>query len=206
MYSQIHGTASTSCVFRFRMDPDLTVCILSLSLVHIMGGIKDAYQDVQPVTLQLSEESVTSHLYCSSAKGIEAHLSTLVEAFLVEVFRCRVCQFTSSQKARIRSHVSESHSSPSSCPHLSCLEKEDEEGLTVGMRVDEGVLDQSRSPYDLHSDSKNSEDQMDMERMSFLLPMYSMLQNISPSPCDIGLSSNSEVNLHVAQTCEVRSH
>ncbi|KAL6490251.1 hypothetical protein MHYP_G00005960 [Metynnis hypsauchen] len=170
--------------------------------VHIMGGIKDAYQDVQPVTLRLAEESVTSHLYSHSAKGIEAHLSTLVEAFLIEVFRCRVCQFTSSQKARISSHVSERHSSPSPCTHLSCLEKEDEESLTVGMRVDEeGELDQSGSPYDLHSDSKNSEDQMDMDRMSFL--MYGMLQNISPPPCDIGLSSNSDGNLHVAQTCEV---
>ncbi|XP_072544307.1 zinc finger protein 335 isoform X2 [Salminus brasiliensis] len=169
----------------------------------MMGGIKDAYQDIPPVTLQLAEDSIKSHLYCSSAKGIEAHLSTLVEVFLVEVFRCRVCQFTSSQKARISRHVSERHSPPP-CPHLSCLEKEDEESLTVGMRVDEeDELDPSGSPYDLHSDSKNSEeDQMDMERMSFLLPMYGMLQNISP-PCDMGLSSNSDGNLHVAQTCEV---
>ncbi|XP_007229384.3 zinc finger protein 236 isoform X1 [Astyanax mexicanus] len=165
-----------------------------------MGGIRDAYQDIQPVTLRLAEDSITSHLYCSSANSIEAHLSTLVEAFLVEVFRCRVCQFTSSQKARISRHVSERHS-PQPCPHISCLEKEDEESLTVGMRMDE-ELEQSGSPYDLHSDSNNSEDQMDMERMSFLLPMYSMLQNISP-PCDMGLSSNSDGNPHVAQTCEV---
>ncbi|XP_066537420.1 zinc finger protein 431 [Hoplias malabaricus] len=169
-----------------------------------MGGIKEAYQDVQPVTLRLAEDSVTSHLYCSSAKNIEAHLSSLVEAFLIEVFRCRVCQFTSGQKARISSHVSERHSSPSPCPHLPCLEKEDEESLTVDMRVEEeSELDHSGSPYDLHADSKNSEDQMDMERMSFLLPMYSILPNISPPPCDIALSSSSDGNLHVAQTCEV---
>ncbi|XP_053089057.1 uncharacterized protein si:dkey-154p10.3 [Pangasianodon hypophthalmus] len=161
-----------------------------------MAGIKDAYQLIDPVTLRLGEESVASHLYCSSVKGIEARLSTLVEAFLVEVFRCRVCQFTSSLKTRICSHVTESHSSTSSspCRHLSCLEKEDEGSLTE--------LDQNASPYDLHSGSKNGEDHMDMDRM-FLLPMYGMLQNISPPPCDISLSANSDSNLHVAQTCEV---
>lgn len=161
-----------------------------------MAGIKDAYQLIDPVTLRFGEESITSHLYCSAAKGIEARLSTLVEAFLVEVFRCRVCQFTSSLKARICSHITKSHSSTSSspCRHLSCLEKEDEESLTE--------IDRSASPYDLHSGSKNGEDQMDMDRM-FLLPMYGMLQNISSPPCDISLSANSDSNLHVAQTCEV---
>ncbi|KAI5627873.1 zinc finger protein 354C [Silurus asotus] len=156
-----------------------------------MAGIKDSYQLIDPVTLRLGEESVTSHLYCNSAKGIEARLSTLVEAFLVEVFRCRVCQFTSGLKARICSHITESHSSTSSspCRHLSCLEKDDVESLTA-------------SPYELHSGSKNGEDHMDMERM-FLLPMYGMLQNNSPPPCDISLGANSDTNLHVAQTCEV---
>ncbi|XP_016401214.1 zinc finger protein 667-like [Sinocyclocheilus rhinocerous] len=173
-----------------------------------MGGFKDAYQDVQPVTLRLAEENVISSLYCSSAEGIEAHVSTLVEAFLVEVYRCRVCQFTSSQKAKISHHVLERHDPVSPCPHLPCLEKEDEESLGVGMRVhDEEEVDHNSSPYDLesdlHSGSKSSDDQMDMERMSFLLPMYGMFQNISPRSCDIGLGSNSDGNLHVAQTCEV---
>ncbi|XP_048018311.1 zinc finger protein 112 [Megalobrama amblycephala] len=173
-----------------------------------MGGFKDTYQDVQPVTLRIAEENVTSSLYCSSAEGIEAHVSTLVEAFLVEVYRCRVCQFTSNQKAKISHHVMERHDPVSPCPHLPCLEKEDEESLGVGMRVDdEEEVDHNSSPYDLdsdlHSGSKSNEDQMDMERMSFLLPMYSMFQNISPRSCDIGLGSNSDGNLHVAQTCEV---
>lgn len=161
-----------------------------------MAGIKDAYQLIDPVMLSLREESITAHLYCSSAKGFDTRLSTLVEAFLVEVFRCRVCQFTSGLKARICSHITESHSltSSSPCHHLSCLEKEEEEGLNE--------LDQNGSPYDLHSVSKNGEDHIDMDRM-FLLPMYSMLQNISPPPCDISLSANSDTNLHVAQTCEV---
>ncbi|GAA6108425.1 zinc finger protein ZFP2 isoform X1 [Tachysurus ichikawai] len=160
-----------------------------------MAGIKDAYQLIDPVTLSLREESSTSQFYCSSAKGFHPRLSTLVEAFLVEVFRCRVCQFTSSLKTSICSHITESHSSTlsSPCHNLSCQEKE-EESLTE--------LDQNASPYDLHSGSKNSEDHMDMDRM-FLLPMYGILQNISSPPCDISLSANSDSNLHVAQTCEV---
>ncbi|XP_073730469.1 uncharacterized protein [Misgurnus anguillicaudatus] len=171
-----------------------------------MGRLKDAYQDVQPVILRLAEESVTSSLYCSSAEGIEAHVSALVEAFLVEVYRCRICQFTSSQKARISHHVMERHDPSSPCPHLPCLEKDDDESLNVEMRVDDEV-DHNNSPYDLESDlhsvSKNNEDQLDMDRMSFLLPMYGMFQNISPRSCDISLGSNSDGNLHVAQTCEV---
>ncbi len=181
---------------------------LSPPMFNRMGGFKDRYQDVQPVTLRLAEENVTSSLYCSSAEGIEAHVSTLVEAFLVEVYRCRVCQFTSSQKANISHHVLEGHDPVSPCPHLPCLEKEDDESLGVGMRVDdEEEVDHNSSAYDLesdlHSGSKSSDDQMDMERMSFLLPMYGMFQNISPRSCDIGLGSNSDGNLHVAQTCEV---
>ncbi|XP_026868614.2 zinc finger protein 236 isoform X2 [Electrophorus electricus] len=168
-----------------------------------MDGIKDAYQDVQPVTLRLTEQSVTARLHCSPAKGIETHLSAMVEAFLVEVFRCRLCQFTSSQKARISSHVTASHVTVRRSCHLSCLEREDQESLAVVMRSDEGSELRSSSPYDLHPSSKSAEDQMDMERMSFLLPMYGMLQNVSPPRCDVGLSSNSEGSLHVAQTCEV---
>ncbi|TRY91232.1 hypothetical protein DNTS_035565 [Danionella cerebrum] len=173
-----------------------------------MGGFKDEYQDVQPVTLQLSEENVTSSLYCHSAQGIETRLSTLVEAFLVEVYRCRVCQFTSNQKTRISHHVIERHDPVSPCPKLPCLEKENEEGLGKGMAVDDEVeVEYSSSPYnleiDLHSGLKNHEDPIDMERISFLLPIYSIFPNISPRSCAIGLGSSSDGNLHVAQTCEV---
>ncbi|XP_036375470.1 zinc finger protein 467 [Megalops cyprinoides] len=44
---------------------------------------------------------------------------------------------------------------------------------------------------------------MGLERMSFLLPMYGMLHNISPQSCDMGLGSNSDAGLSVAHTCEV---
>ncbi|KAI1902095.1 hypothetical protein AGOR_G00041180 [Albula goreensis] len=172
-----------------------------------MSHLKDAFQEIQPVMLRLPEESATSRLYCSTAEGMEARVSTLVEAFLVEVYRCRVCQFTSSLKARISTHVAERHDLGRACHPLSCLGKDDNEGLDMDVGVGDGELDSSSSHYgledDLHPGAKDSEDHMGLERMSFLLPMYGMLQNISPQSCDIGLSSNSDGSLHVAHTCEV---
>lgn len=178
-----------------------------------MSHLKDAFQDIQPVTLHLPEESATSRLYCSTAEGMEARVSTLVEAFLVEVYRCRVCQFTSSLKARISTHVAERHDLGQACQRpLSCLGKDDGEILDVEVGVADGELNSSSSPYgledDLHSGAKDGEDHIDhigLERMSFLLPMYSMLHNISPQSCDMGLGSNSDGGLHVAHTCEVSS-
>ncbi|XP_061111859.1 zinc finger protein 668 [Conger conger] len=176
-----------------------------------MSHLKDVFQDIQPVTLHLAEESATSRLYCSTAEGMEAQVSTLVEAFLVEVYRCRVCQFTSSLKARISTHVAERHDLGRACQRpLSCLGKDDGESLDVEVGVADGELDSSSSPYgledELHSGAKDGEDHIDhmgLERMSFLLPMYSMLHNISPQSCDMGLGSNSDGGLHVAHTCEV---
>ncbi|XP_041941255.1 zinc finger protein 2 homolog isoform X1 [Alosa sapidissima] len=170
-----------------------------------MNGLKDIYQDIPPVTLRLAEDRVTSHLYCSSTEGMEARVSSLVEAFLVEVYRCRVCKFTSSIKASISTHVAETHDLSS----LTCLEKDNSESADVGLEVEESeVLNQNDTPYDLDGElhSKDGEDHMDhigLERMSFLLPMYGMLQNISPQSCEMGLSSNSESSLHVEETCEV---
>ncbi|XP_064799499.1 zinc finger protein 454 isoform X1 [Oncorhynchus masou masou] len=185
------------------------------SSTQMMSPVNYDFQDIRPVTLHLPEETVTS-LYCVTAKGLEAQVASLVEAFLVEVYRCRVCQFTSGLKGSIQTHVLERHDlGASSCPGLPCLEKDN--GLEVGVGVDredddDDELDQNGSPGynledDLHSVSKDADDdQMDhmgLERMSFLLPMYGMLPNISPRSCDMALSSNSDGSLHVAQTCEV---
>ena len=170
-----------------------------------MNGLKDIYQDIPPVILRLAEERVSSRLYCSSAEGLEARVSSLVEVFLVEVYRCRVCQFTSSIKASICTHVAETHD----LGPLTCLEKDDCESSDCGLEVEESEdLNQNDASYDLDGElhTKDGEDHMDhmgLERMSFLLPMYGMLQNMSPQSCDMGLSSNSEGSLHVGETCEV---
>ncbi|KAL2097236.1 hypothetical protein ACEWY4_006443 [Coilia grayii] len=170
-----------------------------------MNGLKDLYQDIRPVTLCLTENRVTSRLYCSSAKGMETRLSNLVEAFLVEVYRCRVCQYTSSIRGNISTHVAETHDHGP----LTCLDKDDGGSSDVVLEAKESEdLNQNDAPYDLDGElhSKDGEDHMDhmgLERMSFLLPMYGMLQNMSPRSCDMGLSSNSEGSLHAVETCEV---
>ncbi|KAM4605634.1 uncharacterized protein ACJ7VT_017835 isoform 2-T2 [Polymixia lowei] len=178
-----------------------------------MNPVKEHYRDISPVTLHIVEENVTSSLYCGIVHGIDAPGASLVEAFLVELYRCRVCQFTSGLKSNINAHLLESHDlgAPSLCPALPCtvlpcIDKDNDESLG-----EMGVADGEEQPYNLQHDldagSKHSdEDPMDhigLER-SFLLPMYGMLPNISPRSCEVGLGSNSDGSLQVAQTCEVR--
>ncbi|MBN3325533.1 ZFP26 protein, partial [Atractosteus spatula] len=167
-----------------------------------MSQLKYAYQDIQPVALCIPEETTTSRLYSSTVEGVEGQVSSLVETFLVEVYRCRVCQFTSSLKSKISSHVIERHELGRTCLPINCLEKDEGDRPVEEEEMGRG------SPYcvedELQSDSKESEDNMDvsLERMSFLLPMYGMLHNVSPQSCDMGLSTNSD-GLHVAHNCEV---
>uniref|UniRef100_W5N2T7 Si:dkey-154p10.3 n=1 Tax=Lepisosteus oculatus TaxID=7918 RepID=W5N2T7_LEPOC len=167
-----------------------------------MSQLKYAYQDIQPVALCIPEETTTSRLYSSTVEGVEGQVSSLVEMFLVEVYRCRVCQFTSSLKSKISSHVIERHELGRTCLPINCLEKDEGDRPVEEEEMGRG------SPYcvedELQSDSKESEDNMDvsLERMSFLLPMYGMLHNVSPQSCDMGLSTNSD-GLHVAHNCEV---
>lgn len=143
-----------------------------------MSSMKQRYRDISPVMLQLVGGAVTSSLFCEAVDGVSAASVGLVESFLVEVYRCKLCQFTCGLKSSISSHLQLKHHPPT----LSCLGRGEEAGL------------QQASPYhlDLSGESKQSEDDED-----FLL--YNMLDNISPPTCDIG----TEGALQVAQTCEV---
>ncbi|XP_012987456.2 zinc finger protein 3 homolog isoform X2 [Esox lucius] len=176
-----------------------------------MSPVKDDFQDISPVTLRLSENTVTSSLYCATAKGLDPRVTSLVESFLVEVYRCRACQYSSSLKVSVHTHILERHDSRAGLP---CLEKDDALGMEVGTRGDRendhgDELDPNGYHLEdhLHSSSKDAdEDQMDhmgLERLSFLLPMYGMLPNISPRSCDMALSANSDASLQIAQSCEV---
>ncbi|XP_046884355.1 zinc finger protein 182 [Hypomesus transpacificus] len=178
-----------------------------------MSPVKGDYQEIRPVSLRLLEENVTSSLYCGTVKGMEDQV--LLEAFLVEVYRCRVCQFSTGLKANINAHFLNGHElGASSCTVLSCMKKDEGDSLRmdVGIGVDgeDSEIDQNGSPFnledDLHPSSKDGDNHinhMGLDRISFLLPMYDMLPNISPRSCDMGLDSNSDGSLHVAQTCEV---
>ncbi|TNN28652.1 hypothetical protein EYF80_061200 [Liparis tanakae] len=132
------------------------------------------FRAVGPVVLQLGGVAVSSSLYCGEVEGLWG-----VEAFMVELYRCKLCQFTCGLKASISSHLQVRHRPLT----LTCLEEgggaEDREGA---------------SPYrfDLNAESKQSDEDGD-----FLL--YNMLDNMSPPTCDV----SGEGGLQIAHTCEV---
>lgn len=152
--------------------------------VGMLAG-RRRYRDISPVTLEVAGGEVSASLYCGEVDGLPAGL---VDAFLAELYRCKVCQFTCSLKASISSHLQLRHhraaaavlSSPGSS---SC----------VGGAKDRDAREEA-APYqlDLNEEPKPSEEGED-----FLL--YDMLDDMSPPPCDMG----GEGGLQVAHTCEV---
>ncbi|XP_024858717.1 zinc finger protein 260 isoform X2 [Kryptolebias marmoratus] len=141
----------------------------------VMSWVMQRFSDISPVTLQVVGGAMRSSLYCGDVDGL-----SLVESFMVELYRCKVCQFTCGLKTSISSHLLLRHDPPT----LTCCP---EGGLEAG-------LQQQGSPYqlDLNGESKQSEEDED-----FLL--YNMLDNMSPPTCDI----STEGSLQVAHTCEV---
>ncbi|XP_040912083.1 oocyte zinc finger protein XlCOF6 isoform X2 [Toxotes jaculatrix] len=147
-----------------------------------MLSVKQRYQDISPVTLQVVGGAVNSSLYCGEVEGLSGGAGALVESFLVELYRCKLCQFTCGLKTSISSHLLLRHH-PLTLSSLG--------GAEGG---DEAELQQGASPYqlDLNGESKQSD-----EDEEFLL--YNMLDNMSPPTCDI----STEGGLQVAHTCEV---
>ncbi|XP_041805407.1 zinc finger protein 250 isoform X2 [Chelmon rostratus] len=151
----------------------------------VMSSVKQRYHDISPVTLQVVGGAVSASLYCGEVEGL---LGGLVESFLVELYRCKLCQFTCGLKTSISSHLLLRHRPPT----LTYLEGPDRGGGAEDR--EETGLQREASPYrlDLNGESKQSE-----EDEEFLL--YNMLDNMSPPTCDI----SSEGGLQVAHTCEV---
>lgn len=144
-----------------------------------MSLVKQRYRDISPVTLQVVGGSVSSSLHCGEVEGLSGGL---VESFLVELYRCKVCQFTCGLRTSISSHLLLRHRPPT----LNYLA-----GAGGGGGAEAGEeagLDQ----LDLTGESKQSD-----EDEEFLL--YNMLDNMSPPTCDI----STEGGLQVAHTCEV---
>nr|XP_043891956.1 zinc finger protein 271 isoform X2 [Solea senegalensis] len=163
------------------------VSMTSSDLSALMSSLLQCYHDISPVTLQLVGGAVSSSLYCEEVEGLAEGAGPLVESFLVELFRCKLCQFTCGLKSAIDSHLVLTHRAPA----LTYVGgANDVEGPDNGaeMRVQQGT-----SPYqlDLKGESKPSDDE------DFLL--YNMLDNMSPPTCDI----STEAGLQVAHTCEV---
>ncbi|XP_059199817.1 zinc finger protein 64 [Centropristis striata] len=124
----------------------------------VMSAVKQRYRDISPVTLQVVGGAVSSSLYCGEVEGVAGGL---VEAFMVEFFRCKLCQFTCGLKDAISSHLQLRHRPPS----LTYLGPEGQGG---------GAVDREEAGLQL----KQSDEDED-----FLL--YDMLDNMSPPTCDI---------------------
>ncbi|XP_076600565.1 uncharacterized protein LOC143328933 [Chaetodon auriga] len=150
-----------------------------------MSSVKQRYRDISPVTLQVVGGAVSASLYCGEVEGLSGGL---VEAFLVELYRCKLCQFTCGLKTSISSHLMLRHRPPT----LTYLEGPDRGGGAEDR--EEAGLQREAPPYqlDLNGESKPGD-----EDEEFLL--YNMLDNMSPPTCDI----SSEGGLQVAHTCEV---
>ncbi|XP_074064756.1 uncharacterized protein LOC141503420 [Macrotis lagotis] len=157
-----------------------------------MNEFKFKYQYIPPVTVHLPEEITTSKLSASSVEGFEAKIASLVEMFLVEVYRCKLCQFTSSIKNKIKTHVFNIHEQDGCHPSSECQE----------MSTDPDENDSYNIGDEISQENKENEE--NLEKMSFLLPMYRMLHNMSPECCDISLDNNSD-NTHTPNTCDVNT-
>ncbi|MEQ2261958.1 hypothetical protein XENORESO_018667, partial [Xenotaenia resolanae] len=134
-----------------------------------MSWVEQRYNDISPVTLQVLGGAISSSLYCEEVEGLSQ-----VESFLVELYRCKICQFTCGLKTAISSHLLLRHDRPT----LTCLTGPD--GREVAQDGAEPGMQQMESPYqlDLNGDSKQSD-----EDEEFLL--YNMLDNMSPPTCDM---------------------
>lgn len=151
----------------------------------VMSTLRQRYCDISPVTLQVMGGVVSGCLHSDEVEGVPGGL---VESFLVEIYRCKLCQFTCGLKASISSHLLLRHR-----PYLeTTLDGEDRTE-----DKEDSELREEASPYRLNLDGESKQSEEDED---FLL--YNMLDNMSPTTCDI----SSEGGLQVAHTCEVHTY
>lgn len=115
------------------------------------------------MNLHRLEEIATSQLCAAVPEGFEAQIAGLVEMFLVEVNRRKLCQFTSSIKSKIRTHLAHMHETDAACEISSCPK-----------------MDQDENELPSMGDEANQENKENEENLAknFLLSVYQMrLQN-----------------------------
>uniref|UniRef100_A0A8C5PBT5 C2H2-type domain-containing protein n=2 Tax=Leptobrachium leishanense TaxID=445787 RepID=A0A8C5PBT5_9ANUR len=156
-------------------------------IFQAMNELISKYQCVSATTLHISEEIATSRFHSSPDEGFDAQVASLVEVFLVEIYRCKLCQFTSTLKNKICLHVSDVHQLDQE--HFISREKGTDQGEHVSFAIGEGVT------------QENKENE---EKMPFLLPMYGILNSMSPESCDMSLGDHSS-SANVATVSEVNS-
>ncbi|XP_053323559.1 oocyte zinc finger protein XlCOF6-like [Spea bombifrons] len=155
-----------------------------------MSQLKCKYQCVTPTTLHINAEIATSQFHSSTPEGFDAQIANLVEVFLLEIYRCKLCQFTSSLKNKMCLHVSDVHQL--------------EEVHFVPVEI--GTDQEESSSYGIDDEiaQENKENEESLEKMPFFSPMYRMLNTMSPDSCDISLEDHSSTT-NVVNANEVSS-
>ncbi|KAM3929440.1 uncharacterized protein RB166_007183 [Leptodactylus fuscus] len=150
-----------------------------------MNELKYKYERIAPTTLHVHAEITTASFYASTAGDLDARLANLVEVFLLEVYRCKLCQFTSSLKNKICLHVSDVHQLDQTPPTAESNEPDESDSF--------GIVEEMTQ--------ENKENEENLDKMPFL---YRMLNTMSPSSCDMSLGDQSG-NTNIVGASEVNS-
>ncbi|OCT76382.1 zinc finger protein 26 [Xenopus laevis] len=157
-----------------------------------MNELKSKFQCTPPATLQIPAEVATSKFYMSPADDFDVQIANLVEVFLVEIYRCKVCQFTSSLKNKMCLHVSDVHQ----LDQLQFLSRD------LEINTDQDENDSYGIGEDITQENKDNEE--NLEKMPFLLPVYRMLNTMSPESCDMSIGDQCD-NANLTNSSEVNS-
>lgn len=147
-----------------------------------MNELKYNFERITPTTLHIHEEITAASFYASTTEDLDARIANLVEVFLLEIYRCKLCKFTSSLKNKI-------------CLHVSDVHQLDQTPL-IPESTEPGESDSYGIGEDMAQENKENE-----EKMPFL---YRMLNTMSPASCDMSLGGQSE-NTNMVGASEVHS-
>lgn len=85
------------------------------------------------MNLHRPEEVAASQLYAAVPEGFEAQIARLVEMFLAEAYRCKLCQLSSSIKSKIRMHLAYMHETDPACQISGCPKMDQDENESYSM-------------------------------------------------------------------------
>ncbi|XP_072139793.1 uncharacterized protein [Mobula birostris] len=151
-----------------------------------------AFHNIHPVPLHLSEETTTTSLCTSNMEGIETEFKSFVEVFLVKVYRCKICAFTSSLKIKMNSHM-ESRHKPKVNHQVSKM-------MTDACHTE----DDTSYNAELDMDSETKADEAWSEVYKHLCNHESSVKTHKCPECDQSFLRIDDLNEHVAKHKETR--
>ncbi|XP_044149783.1 gastrula zinc finger protein XlCGF57.1-like [Bufo gargarizans] len=150
-----------------------------------MNELKYKFEAIAPTTLHIHAEITTASFYASTAEDLDARIANLVEVFLLEVYRCKLCQFTSSLKNKLCLHVLDVHQLDQTPLLPESTEPEESDSYGIGEEMTQ----------------ENKENEENLDKMPFL---YRILNTMSPASCDMSLGDQGG-NTNIVGASEVNS-